>query len=335
MRGDAQAAFLAAQGWGDALQEPLPGDASGRRYVRLRRGAHTRMLMDWPPVAADDGHLRPFVEIAAWLRAQGLSAPEIDAVDDAQGFILLEDLGEARFDEALARGLPEAELYAHATDALALLAQLAPPNWLPPYDDDALMQEAQRFLDGWPAAANMPAFNAAARLAFEQTWREAWKTVAASRSAPVLLDVHAHNLMWLPDRKGVARVGLIDFQDARRGHAAYDLASLVDDVRRTVSPALADALRARFLGVVDVADRDGFLASAAILSAQRATKILGIFGRLTVQGRGAYAGWIPRTWDVLARALAHPALAGPRAWFDTHAPAETRRVDPRILDQVA
>ncbi len=226
-------------------------------------------------------------------------------------------------------------MYKNATDVLARLAQLAPPAWLPPYDDDALMREARRFLDGWPAAANMAAFDADARSAFEEAWREAWKAVAASRSAPVLLDVHAHNLMWLPERDGLARVGLIDFQDARRGHAAYDLVSLMDDVRHAVSPGLSAALRRRFLDAVDVADRDDFLASAAILSAQRATKILGIFGRLAVQGRAAYAGWIPRSWTVLEQALAHPALAGPRAWFDQHTPAETRRVDPRILDQVA
>ena len=148
-----------------------------------------------------------------------------------------------------------------------------------------------------------------------------------------LRDFHAGNLMWLPargdggcDTSGVGRVGLLDFQDARLGPAAYDLVSLLQDARRDLGDGLEQAMLVRYLRASPNLTKTVFRAAYAILGAQRAVRIIGVFHRLARRdGKPAYLAHLPRVWQHLDTNLAHPALAPVRAWFDRWVPSQARR----------
>ncbi|MGM0583680.1 MAG: aminoglycoside phosphotransferase family protein [Pseudomonadota bacterium] len=324
-REERRAAFLSAAGWAQARARPLAGDASNRRYERLEDGpAGARaVLMDAPPERGED--VRPFAAITGLLRARGLSAPEILAADEAAGFLLLEDLGDALLARVCAAE-PECErdLYLLAADLLAEVhAERAPEaagdHPILPYDAETLLREAMLVPDWY-----LPALGAGSETLADDYAAEVARAVAPvaqARGALVLRDYHAENLLWLPERRGLARLGLLDYQDALRGHPAYDLISLTEDARRDTSPALREAVIRRYLEVTG-AEPERFRAAAAILAAQRNLKILGIFARLCRRdGKPAYLDLMPRVWDHLMRDLAHPALSGLAALVRAHIPA--------------
>lgn len=326
--------FLAASGWGAAAIAPLAGDASFRRYFRLRRAGETAVLMDAPPPQED---VRPFLLVGGLLRRMGFSAPQVLAEDAAQGFLLLEDLGDGLF-TALARDPAlEAEIYAAAIDLLAELhahhpAGMADLRRLPPQDHALLEAGLDTFLEWyWPAAVGTPP-DATLRAGFLALWRPLLDRVRShageDRAVLVMRDFHADNLVWLPGREGTARVGLLDYQDAVLGHPAYDLVSLLDDVRRDIPRDLAARLRERYLSRAGIAgsgrDRADFDACYAILGAQRTIRILGVFVRLYRRdGKARYLDLLPRTWSMLEGSLAHPLLAPVRDWMHDYLPPDT------------
>lgn len=310
--------LLGAAGYGDAEIRPLAADASFRRYDRVTRpGGQRAVLMDAPPGKED---VRPFQQIANVLAGWGLSAPAVLAADPEQGFLLLEDLGDDLFSHLIRKGHDEAELYAAAIDTLPMLQANTPPGTIPPYDLELLLQESALLLDWrFPDAIGREP-SAEERAAWQTAWRAVLDGVAGDRSVLVLRDYHVDNLIWLPDRQGVQRTGLLDFQDAVRGHPAYDVASLLSDVRRDVPTEIERAMLARFIAATG-ADEAAFMADYAVLAAQRNTKILGIFTRLSKRdGKHGYLKWLPRTWRLLRRDLAHPALEPVARWFDNHLP---------------
>jgi aminoglycoside/choline kinase family phosphotransferase len=311
--------FLAAHGWEGAEIRPLAGDASFRRYFRVHRGGETAVLMDAPPEHEDIG---PFLDVAGHLLDRGFRPPRPLAIDRAQGLLLLEDFGDDRVGPLLQREPGrEREIYEHAVDILAALAAQPAPQDLSPYDDAAMTREVALFPDFYAPAVAMPV----ERDSYFRAWRQAWSDplqIAAEYPVLVLRDYHADNLMVLPDGEGL---GLLDFQDALAGHAAYDLVSLLQDARRDVSPELEEAMIARYTAAANVADTDRFRAHYEILGAQRNTKILGIFTRLWKRdGKPHYLPLQPRVWTYLERNLAHPALAPVSAWFHLHVPTEKR-----------
>ncbi|MDH2327892.1 tRNA (adenosine(37)-N6)-threonylcarbamoyltransferase complex ATPase subunit type 1 TsaE [Cereibacter sp. SYSU M97828] len=277
---------------GDAV--PLAGDASARRYARV--GGH--VLMDAPPGTGDDP--ADFVRIAKHLAGLGLSPPAIVAQDLPRGFLLLEDLGDDVFARLLDRDpTREAELYAPAVDVLRHL-QSAPAPTLP---DLAARDWAEAILpafDWYRRLATGDQGNPAPTLA---ALEDAIRTHADGPRVMILRDYHAENLLWLPARAGLARVGLLDFQLAQMGQPGYDLVSLLQDARRDVSPETEAAMIERF------DPSKAFRASYAVLGAQRGLRILGIFARLSAQGKPGYLRLIPRVWAQVQRNLAHPALA--------------------------
>ena len=325
-------AFAARAGWGEAAHAVLAGDASARKYERLSRGDATAVLMDDPPPGHSVG---AFVRIARLLRSMGYSAPEILAVDDTQGFALLEDFGDDSF-SALLDG-PDASslertLYQAATDFLIDLHRQPVPPDLPRYDPDWMLSDAALFLETAIADEVEPAMAAA----FEAAWRGPLEETAQGPAVLCLRDFHAGNLMWLPARgdagcgaSGLARVGLLDFQDARAGPPAYDLVSLLQDARRDLGAGLEAAMIERYLGASPGLDEAAFRAAYAILGAQRAVRIVGIFHRLARRdGKPAYLAHLPRVWRHLDANLAHPALAPVRAWFARWVSPETRSPTP-------
>jgi N-acetylmuramate 1-kinase len=341
--------FLERAGFGLAERRRIQGDASTRCYERLTLEGTSTMLMnsprrpDGPPVR--DGkpysaiaHLAetvtPFVAMALALRERGFSAPAIVAADREAGLLLIEDLGN----ELVVAGDPPAPIearYEVAVDLLAALHREPLPDVLPVepgvdyrlprYDMEALLIEVE-LLPDWYLPKLETRISDAKRDVYLKLWREALLPAVEVQPTWVLRDFHSPNLLWLPQRAGVARIGLLDFQDAVMGSAAYDLASLLQDARVDVPEMMEIALLSRYtrarLKAEPAFDAPGFVRLYATLAAQRACKILGIFARLERRdGKPQYLRHLPRVSAYLQRSLAHPALAPLKAWHRIHVPA--------------
>jgi len=341
--------FLRANGWFEAERRHLQGDASSRAYETLeKRNGDRAILMispqrpDGPPIRYGRSYsaiarlaenVKPFVAVDEALRALGVSAPEIYARDLNAGLLLIEDLGR---DGVVDENGPIPERYLEAASVLAHLHTRKLPDSLPlgdtavytipPYDLDALLIEVELLLEwyvGHVAKANIAS---GARAMFVNLWRAVLLEIASAPPTWTLRDYHSPNLIWLPQREGIARVGVIDFQDCVLGHPAYDLASLGQDARVSVPGDLEIKLLAQYARLRKDADENfdmaGFVKCYSILSAQRATKILGIFARLDMRdGKPQYLAHIPRVEAYLKKGLAHPALAELKAWYEANLPA--------------
>lgn len=315
-------AFLAASDWSGATRAPLAGDASFRRYERITLGDDKAVLMDAPP---DHEDVRPFVAIGRYLRDRGYSAPDILAADQDNGFLLLEDLGDGVYENLLPDHGHEMTLYGGAIDVLIDLHATAPGISAPPYDDHKMLEEVGRLLDWYLPAVAGSTPDAASRDAFFDAWRQVLPLARRVPDTLVLMDYHAPNLIWLPDRKGLRRIGLLDFQDATIGPLAYDVASLLEHPRRDVDPATATAMKARYLAGRPELDPEAFNTAYAVMGAQRNTRIAGNFARLWKRdGKAWYLDHLPRVWRLLEGDLAHPAMAPVKQWFDHAIPADKR-----------
>lgn len=344
---DARAAFVKKAGWGGAIALPLAGDASTRSYERLEKKGRRAVLMIAPPGAEAAAcpanaapkqrralgynalarlagpNLNAFVSLSKNLKMAGLSAPEIYAADPAAGFALIEDLGDDLFARIIDRE-DEALLYRSAIDALIMLRAANLPRpvsddyTMLDYDLTALAAEADLFVDWyWPLKHGKDISNKQ-RTEYIALWRDQLGKLSAPHSF-VLRDYHAENLIWLPDRSGVERVGMIDFQDALYGCAAYDLVSLLEDARRDVDPAFARdmvdyyAQRAAALGAFD---RATFERDYAVLAAQRNAKILGVFARLARRDKKPrYLELLPRVEGHFRRDLQRPQMTSLQKFF--------------------
>jgi tRNA threonylcarbamoyl adenosine modification protein YjeE len=340
--------FLNQSGYREAARVPMQGDASTRSYERLISPDRRVILMnsprrpDGPPVRngkpysaiahiAED--VKPFVALASGLRARGFSAPEIYQADLDGGFLAIEDLGN----EPVVDGDPLKPIdqrYAAAVELLVELhSQELPANLpvapqieykLPPYDMEAFLIEAELLLD-WYFPFRGAEVTDRMRETYSGLWRNVLHPVIGLDPTWVLRDFHSPNLLWLADRSGTARVGLLDFQDAVIGPAAYDLASLLQDARVDVPEALEIELLGRYARARREAspdfDASSFIKAYVTLAAQRASKILGIFARLDRRdGKPQYLRHLPRIWTYLQRALEHPSLSMLSDWYKVNVP---------------
>ena len=329
-RGPVIDAFLTFHGWAAAGRRPLAGAASFRRYERLADGPRRAVLMDAPLPHED---VAPFVRLARHLRHLDFNAPEIfaEAVDD--GLLLIEDFGDATFANLLDHGADPEPLFGAAVDVLADLHRRptieAVPAGLGKLDSARLIDEACLLTDWFmPALFDRPT-PTVVRTAFREAWQSTFDAMDGGPPTLVLRDFFAENLMWLDGRDAAAACGLLDFQDALAGPAAYDLVSLLEDERRDMEDDLAGRLKARYRAAAPGLDPEAFETAYVILGAQRHTKNIGIFTRLRVRdGKPAYLDHIPRMWRWLERGLGYAALSSVAAWFDRHLPAETRVVPP-------
>lgn len=322
-------AFLARAGWGAALRQHLAGDASDRRYERLRLAAATAVFMDNPPGGADEP--AAFVAMARHLRGLGLSAPAILAEDLTHGFLLLEDLGDDLFARLL-QADPDRELplYTAAVDTLLHLQRAPAPPGLPNLTAEDWAEAAVFALDHYALAATGTRPDPTP---FRAALQAALKAHADGPRVLILRDFHAENLLWLPGRQGLARVGLLDFQLGQMGQPGYDLVSLLQDARRDVAPETEARLIARFAKATGTVP-EAFAAHYATLGAQRALRILGVFARLCLHaGKPGYLRLIPRVWDQLQRNLSHPALADLRGICQSILPEPTPEILSRIEAQ--
>jgi tRNA threonylcarbamoyl adenosine modification protein YjeE len=350
-------AFLDAQpGWTGARLAYLQGDASTRAYARLSRDGRTALLMDaprqpdGPPIRDGKSYsqiaclaedmVRPFVAVGAALRAAGLSAPEVLAADLDDGLALVEDLDDRLYGREIAAGASQAQLWRAAADALVHLRRVPLPSALPlpdgtsirlPRRDRAAFEiEVELLLDWlWPELKGGPAPEAT-RAEFRTLWTPIIDRLLALPGGWFLRDYHSPNLVWLPEREGVARVGILDFQDALNEHPAFDLVSLLQDARVDVSEDLERDLFDHYCAQVAAQepgfDRVRFAAAYADFGAQRNTRLLGLWARLLRRdGKPHYLQHYPRTWGYLARNLKHVTLAPLAAWYERHFPESERR----------
>lgn len=347
--------FLARSGWADASIAPLPGDASARRYYRLSRAGCTALLMDAPrmpdgPPIRDGkpysriAHLaedvRPFVSIAGHLRRIGLSAPGILASDLDAGLLLIEDLGDRVFGAEVVRGGDMRAMWRAGVDALVALHGTALEPHLPissdtfhdvPLFDRAAMEIELELLIDWyvPALTGVPA-TSEVRAEFLAAWQPIVERLLAAPRILLLRDYHSPNLLWLPQREDTRRAGIIDFQDAMIGPAAYDLVSLLQDARLDVPVEVETELLAYYCNCMRLEDPQfddtDFRWCYAAMGAQRNTKILGIFARLARRdGKPRYLAHIPRIWHYLERDLTSPGLSSLKSWYDIHLPPGLRQ----------
>lgn len=340
--------FLERSGFLNARRERMSGDASTRSYARLRNDDGSVILMNSPRrpdgPAIYDGrsysaavHLaedvRPFVAIGNGLRKHGFSAPAIRHIDLGSGFLITEDFGA----EGVIEGDPPqpiAERYEAAVDMLAALHREALPDTLPVtsdesyaipvFDIDAWLIEIGLMLE-WYLPDRGVQVSDELRADFLGMWRGLLQKPAAAPQTWVIRDFHSPNIIWLAERTGILRVGIIDFQDALLGPAAYDVVSLLQDARIDVPEQLELSLLTRYIKARRATDESfdaaGFAELYAIMSAQRNTRLLGTFARLNRRdGKPQYLKHQPRIWTYLERSLAHPALATFRIWYTANVP---------------
>lgn len=287
--------FLAAGGWGDADRVPLAGDASARRYIRLCSGENRAILM----VDPDDDTER-FAAVARHLSDIGLSSPTILA--RAPGLMLLEDFGDDQF-AAVIRHDPHQEipLYVAAADVLVHLESQPVPDGLTLATADHLGRMIE------PAFSHYaPAMGADATV-FQADLTDRLTVLLADHvpadKVLILRDYHAENMIWLPRREGVRRVGLLDFQDALVGPPVYDLVSMLQDARRDVTAACGEAVLTHYVAVSGRQMHD-VLPAFHLLGLQRNLRILGIFARLAVErGKPQYLRLLPRVWGHIETSL--------------------------------
>lgn len=324
--------FLATHGWKGCRRTPVKGDASFRRYERLYQNDSSAILMDAPPGHED---VRPFIAIGRFLLSHHFSAPEIYAEDVEHGFLLLEDFGDNVYSAILAESaalsgrFSEEELYRHAVEVLVELHKIPPPAHLAPYDEARLLKEALAMSEWYlPVIIHDAKHLKEAKEEYLALWQGILSETQDLPDVLVMRDYHSPNLMWLPERQGIRKVGLLDFQDAVAGSPAYDLVSLLSDARRDVNPELAATLLKHYLSTEPGVNRDAFLASYAILGAQRNLKIIGFVTRkLYSENNPAYLHLFPRMWRYLEQDLKHPYLATVKQWLDRVIPQEARNLD--------
>lgn len=340
--------FLGQAGFIEARRQRMAGDASTRSYARLFRDDAAVILMNSPRrpdgAAIYNGksysaavHLaedvKPFVAIANGLRKRGFSAPAIHHADLEAGFLITEDFGT----EGVIEGTPStpiADRYQVATDMLAALHREPLPETLPltpsqsydipVFDVDAMLIEIG-LMPEWYLPDRDATPTVAARAEFTTMWRNLLARLITTSRTWALRDFHSPNIIWLDDRTGINKVGIIDFQDTVLGPPAYDLVSLLQDARIDVPEALELGMLARYAKARRAADAAfdpaAFAELYAIMSAQRNTRLLGTFARLNRRdGKPHYLRHQPRIWTYLNRSLAHPTLAPFRAWYAAHVP---------------
>jgi aminoglycoside/choline kinase family phosphotransferase len=316
-------AFLERHGYSMARGEPLAQDASLRRYCRLRSGPRAAVLMDAPP-----GEIGPFLHIAGHLAAVGMSVPAIFAADTVNGLLLEEDLGDILLSGLISP--PLSTPFTTAVEALVAMQRAAPPPGLPSWDAAAMAATALATLfDWWWPAMYGGSAPSRAREDFTVALEAMLEPIAAGPVCFVHRDFFAGNLLWLPQRSGIRRIGVLDFQGASLGHPAYDLVSLVQDARREIPPRLAEKTIAHYLAARPELDSVAFHAAYVACAAQRHLRIVGQWVRLARRdGRPAYLAYGHHTWHLLQRAVREPAAAPLADALDRWIPAERRRNPP-------
>jgi N-acetylmuramate 1-kinase len=293
---------------------PASADASFRRYFRLRSGAGTCIVMDAPPPQED---VRPFVHIACLIEAAGLHAPRVLAADQTQGFLLLDDLGQRLYLDALneADNRQADRLMRDAMRALVRWQGHVDAASLPPYDDALLRRELSLF----PEWCVQREFGITWTAEEHTRWARVCDQLVASALAQPVVAVHRD---WMPRNLMVAdpNPGILDFQDAVRGPISYDVASMLRDAfiswdeEREIDWAVRYWDSARQAGLPVGEDFGEFWRQLEWMGLQRHLKVLGIFCRLKHRdGKPRYSADLPRFFGYATKVAMRYAPLAPLA----------------------
>ncbi len=278
-------------------------DASFRRYLRVDTQAGASLIvMDAPP---DKENCEPFVKVAKLMQLAGLKAPEVLAWQEAQGFMLLTDLGDQTMMSAIDVKNPQANhaLYMQAVDALIAWQLSSKAGVLPPYDEALLNRELSLFPDWYLAQHRQIDVQGKIRNTLDSTFKMLVTRNLASPSVFVHRDFMPRNLM-MPTGSDAA-LGVLDFQDAVYGPVTYDVASLMRDAFLTweedfvLDVTIRYWEKARKAGLLDFEDWHQdfgvFYRAVEWMGLQRHLKVAGIFARLTLRdGKEKYLADAPR-----------------------------------------
>jgi N-acetylmuramate 1-kinase len=348
--------IMTQAGFAGAVRDPLAQDASTRSYERIHHEGRSAILMKAPPgnegsnppcpPGADEetrkalgwnalsrlaaSRVEAFVAVGDHLSAHGFSAPKVLAADASAGVAVIEDLGNDLYANVIAEGrADEVALYSVAGETLAALHAIAPPPSLPSplgpwpildFDRIALRENANLFVEWTPKFLGSSSVGAAEMAQWSAIRDDLIDEILTQPRAFTLRDYHAENVLWLPQRDGIARVGLLDFQDAVHGYRAWDFAMLLHDARRDVSPAAHSAAVRAYLDGTGASEAD-FARELAIQGAINALRILGIFSRLVGRdGKQRYREFMPREAGHLAAVMGHPRLKDLKSWVEKNAP---------------
>lgn len=295
--------FLQGAGWGMATRRDLAGDMSSRRYTRLARpDGSTAILMDAPPER--DASTPAFAYMTFWLREAHLSAPDILAAAPLDGLLLLEDLGDVRVTDLISSKPQDRDMvYDAIIDLLILIRTRNSPNLARP--DAAELVTMTRLAEEYYPQANPDLLRP-----FLSVLETILADLITDPLSVSLRDFHADNLMWLPDRAGLARLGLLDYQDAFITHPVYDLVSLLSDARTEIDRDFRMKMIENY-AEKSSDDRERLMLAFSAFSAQRNLRILGIFCRAAkVAGNISHVAKLPRVHGYFVEALSHPAFAG-------------------------
>jgi N-acetylmuramate 1-kinase len=299
--------FLTQNKITDYQIEKVAGDASFRHYFRVKfahKSDKSFIIMDAPPEKEDT---KPFCKIADFLLTQNFSAPKIFARDQENGFLLLEDFGDISYHKAMGQGGNEIDLYTNAVDLLVNLGQIEPPQNLEVYDSQLLLKEVMLFVDWYLPNVAKKTITADQINEFKNIWLDLFSQLSPPKTL-VLRDYHSENLMVIKGKEGIKQIGLLDFQDAVIGCSAYDLVSLLEDVRRDVSKNTQQKMLQHYLEQSNC-NPDQFLIDYQILSLQRNIKIVGIFSRLAFRDhKQNYLDLLPRVFGYIKPRLQDDSL---------------------------
>jgi N-acetylmuramate 1-kinase len=300
--------FLTQQGWPPAATVPFPADWSARRYARVSRDEppHRAVLMQTEPNA----DFLAFIRVAELLRTLGARAPQIYAVEKTHGLLLLEDFGDAQCGRLLDSGAPPLPLLRRAVDALVSVQRASITLHAP----DLPRFDAQRFIALLaPLLENFSYADASgAAQALQDVWSRALEPVARLPQALLLRDFIPDNLMLLPPDGTV--VGLLDFELGGIGPIAYDVASLLEQVRRELDDATREAVLSTYLAAWPELDPMLLRTAVRLLTVQRHART---FARLKKMTKPDF---YIRTYSFLQQSLQHSDCAALRGWFTTYLP---------------
>lgn len=317
-----RAAFIAAHVPGTGAPHAIGEDWATRRYFRVGGADGSFILMESVPdhvVFAAPGHrIADFIRIAATLRVAGLHAPEIVAVDEREGYVLMEDMGDVSFYTAIENGEDQGALYTLATDALCRMGDAFTANTLklPLYRDTHVHKGRRRVID-WYAPLVRGSMNPEGVVDdYLTVWDDIEKQLPPAQSGFVHGDYHVQNLMLCAGERDLGRCGILDFQGAMWGPLAYDLANLLGDIRRDVPKDMADAALARRTKNMTKDEKETFAAWLSVLMMQFHCRVAGQVIRLAaVSGKPAHLRHMPRIQNYMREGLKNPALAPLAAWF--------------------
>ena len=335
-----KAIFLSNNNLDDEKRIKLKKDASYRQYERIiKNTGESYILMDAPP---EKEKTTPFIQMANFLRNNNLSAPEIFATDIENGFLLLEDFGNDSFTNVLAGNsslsteLKEEKMYEKAIDALIYLHKISPDTIkLNKYDELTLIKESNLFIEWYLSVLNGDKISKAIQDEFNLILKHLLSSVKSFANVIVLRDYHADNLMWLDNNIGYRKVGLLDFQDAVIGSPVYDLVSLLEDLRRDVSPQTVENMINRYLQAFPNYSRKEFQAAYSILGVQRNLKIVGFCARQASRNKNPYyLSLLPRVWRHINNNLKHPLLLPLKSWLTKVVPSQMKTYKSHLEDLV-